>query len=57
MTIECVTTKIEKAAMAIRAIVAARIGTEATPWERLEEYQRIGYREEAIAALKVFESK
>lgn len=43
---------IEMVAKAIRVAVAKRVGSTATPWEGLFEYQREAYREEARAALE-----
>lgn len=45
-------TVIELAARAIRQKVAERVGSTATPWDKLFEYQRQGYIEEAKAALQ-----
>ncbi len=42
----------ELAARAIHQKVAERVGSTAIPWDKLFEYQREGYREEAKAALQ-----
>lgn len=44
-------THVEAAARAIRATVAERIGSTATSWDELKEYQREAYFAEARAAL------
>lgn len=43
---------VEFVAKAIRATVAKRIGSDATPWEKLEEYHRNAYRDEARTAIE-----
>lgn len=47
---------IETVARAIRVVVAKRVGSTATPWGGLFEYQREAYREEAKAALNEIEA-
>jgi hypothetical protein len=50
--------QVEAAAQAIRYVFVTRLrassmeGWQPTPWEKLKEAQRQGYREEARAALK-----